>query len=41
MTEDLAPYRDAIHREVIAPALEALKQRLLDGVVRGSGEIKC
>lgn len=34
-TTDLKPYHDAIHREVIAPALEALKQRLLDGVVRG------
>jgi len=32
---DLKPYHDAIHREVIAPALEALKQRILDGVVRG------
>lgn len=39
MTKDLTPYRDAIHREVIAPALEALKQRLLDGVVRGPVEV--
>lgn len=35
---DLNPYHDAIHREVIAPALDALKQRLLDGVVRGPVE---
>lgn len=39
-TTDLKPYHDAIHREVIAPALAALKKRLLDDRA-GASERKC
>jgi len=41
MTDGLKAYEEAIQREVIAPALAALKKRLLDDVVRGPVESKC